>query len=120
MSTKTLFPQSLEELIHHEDFMPFGSNSDDWLSDPERMARITDAAEQGSDGSTHYEVITDWREFLSLAAGNEARLIWDKFDGDELEQAERELEAIVDSISREIDDCEAWHDKNGSLHEQIG
>ncbi len=39
----------------------FGEN-DDWIHDPERMQRCYDAAENGSDGSTHQEIINDWRK----------------------------------------------------------
>jgi hypothetical protein len=31
-----------------------------------------------------------------------------------------EKEKLRDSISNEIDDCEKWHEENGSLHKQIG
>lgn len=32
------------------------------LNDPDRAERCHDAAEYGSDGSTHREIINDWRE----------------------------------------------------------
>lgn len=106
------FPTTLSELYSHPDFQPFGSTSDDWINDPERMERCNDAAENGSDGSTHAEVIQDWREFLS----NLERDTRHTLEDDEQEQ----LEALVESITAEIDACEAYHESAGTLHSEIG
>ena len=106
------FPTTLSELYSHTDFQPFGSTSDDWINDPERMERCNDAAENGIDGSTHAEVIQDWREFLS----NLERDTLHTLEDDEQEQ----LEALVESITAEIDACEAYHESAGTLHNEIG
>lgn len=107
------FPTSLRELINHPDFTPFGSSSDDWIADQDRMVRCHDAAEHGCEGSTHAEIIHDWREFLS-------NLRRDAIRACETDEQEQELEALVVALDAEIDSCEAWHDENGSLHEEIG
>ena len=108
------FPSTLEDLIQHEDFTPFGSSSDDWLCDPERMARCYEAAGDGGDGSTHYEHITAWREFLSrLRSEASSAAMWH-------DRVSAEIERRCAAIDTEIDACEKWHEKNGSLHDEIG
>ena len=87
--------------------------NDLFISDPERANRIWEAAENGCDGSTHYEHIQDWRDFLSLYREYEPGF-------DERGRDYRLCPGIIDSITDEIDACEAWHDANGSLHEEIG
>lgn len=100
--------KTLAELYSHPNFHPFPQSSDEWINDPERMQRCHEAAGDGCEGSTHAEIIQDWREFLnSLTVMDEYR------DGD-LTQDE------FDAIDAEIDACEAWHEKNGSLNEQVG
>lgn len=69
------------------------------LSDPDRFDRIMEAAEEGCDGSTHYEIISDWRDALTNAPISEC---------------------AKEKIIREIDACEDWHEKNGSLFDAIG
>jgi hypothetical protein len=108
------FPELLSDLYNHPDFLPFGSEIGDWQKDAERMARCHDAAEDGCDGSTHAEVMQDWREFLnrleSEATGNT----------DWHPRVAAEIERRANAIREEIEDCRAWHEKNGSLHEATG
>lgn len=116
MKTKTAleFPCTLRELYSHPDFQPFGSSSDDWLHDPERMERCNDAAENGADGSTHAEALEDWREFLARLEDDARRkAMWH-------ERVIAEIERRAESIRAEIDACEAWHRENGSLEKEIG
>jgi len=101
-------PQTLKELYNHADFRPFGSSSDDGITDPDRAERCHEAAEHGCDGSTHYEIMQDWRDFLS-------DLFRDYRRGNEI--TDDELDAIEESISAEIDACEAYHEDRGTLHE---
>jgi len=69
----------------------------------DRCDRIYNGAEHGAEGSTHGEIITDWRE------------AFDCF------QRDSDLpEKLAEAIEKEIDDCEAWHDKNKSLETQLG
>ena len=69
------------------------------LSDPERFDRIYEAAEDGGEGSTHREIIQDWRDALRYAPVSDT---------------------VKDKIEAEIDECEDWHIKNGSIDEVIG
>jgi hypothetical protein len=89
----------LTDLYAHPDYLAFGSTEDQMREDPDRAERCLRAASYGAEGSTHYEVISDWREFL------------DKL---------RLPEKVRARITEEIDQCEAWHENNGSLHDQIG
>lgn len=107
------FPTTLEELYNHPDFLPFGSSSDDWISSPSRMQRCHNAAEHGADGSTHAEVIGDWRDFLICLEHRATR-------GMHHPRVEAEIERRASAIRAEIDACEEWHASAGSLHEEIG
>lgn len=71
--------------------------NDLFISDPERAARRHDAAEYGADGSTHAEVIEDWKEFCNQLP-----------------------ERCADKLHKLIDDVERWHDENGSLYTELG
>lgn len=64
------------------------------LSDPDRFDRIIEAAEDGCDGSTHGEIIQDWRDALRSS---------------DLNACTQKL------IERDIDACEKWHIDNGSI-----
>ena len=108
------FPRTLQELYSHPDFLPFGSSSDDWLSDPDRMERCHDAAEHGAEGSTHAEIMGDWREFLARLEDEANRKAWAH------DRVSAEIERRVAAITAEIDACEAWHEANGSLEEMVG
>jgi hypothetical protein len=108
------FPKSLREIIEHPNFRPFGSSSDDWIDNPERMERCHDAAEDGCDGSTHAEVMQDWREFLErLEREANRKTLWH-------DRVMSEVERRANAIREEIDKCEAWHEKAGSLNEMVG
>lgn len=64
------------------------------LDDPERFDRCQAAAEDGSDGSTHREIISDWRRALQASSfGPITRMI----------------------LSFRIDEVEQWHEQNGSI-----
>ena len=108
------FPRTLSDLYSHPDFLPFGSSSDDWLHDPERMERCWDAAVMGADGSTHREIMGDWREFLERLNDEASRKVW------QLDRVSAEIERRVAAIHAEIDACEAWHVEHGSIDEQSG
>ena len=116
MKTKNAikFPRTLRELYSHPDFVPFGSSSDEWLYNPDRMERCHEAAERGAEGSTHREVMEDWREFLGRLEREALYKAWAS------DCVMAEIESRAKSIREEIDACEAWHEKNGSLDEQVG
>ena len=87
-----------------------------FITDPDRAQRIHDAAEDGCDGSTHYEVIEDWREFAELL--RRELLHQASSEGDE--ESEAEIESNFDLLTAEIDACESFHRRQKTLHEQIG
>lgn len=105
---------NLNSMLRSRAFESFQSDllrNDLFLSDPERAERIHEYAESGSDGSTHAERIDDWREFLRSLKVIDAEF---PDDGGDISQD------VYDAIESEIDDCEQWHEKNGSLHQIIG
>ena len=118
---KAQFPESLSDLCNHPDFQPFPQSSDDWFNDPDRMERCHEAAEHGADGSTHAEVIQDWRDFLATLESEHRRELenQDK-EENEIEADLATFEETLERITDEIDSCEAWHENAGSLHSQIG
>ena len=85
------------------------------LNDTERFNRIYEAAENGSEGSTHYEIIHDWLDCLNTMD------CIDPEDNNGVSDIENGIiqEKDYDTIYQEIVDCENWHEKNGSLHEQL-
>jgi len=105
------FPSTVDALLNHPQWDGFiGSKlgNDLFINDPERAERIHDAAEHGCDGSTHYEIIEDWREFADMLFRS---LSWDDRD---------DAEPLRDALDSAINECESWHEKNGTLHESIG
>lgn len=105
------FPKTINDMLNHPQYDSFicsklGNNL--FINDPERAERIHDAAENGSDGSTHYEAMEDWREFADMLFRSLSC------------EAREEVEPSYDALLADIDECEAWHEKNGSLHEMIG
>jgi hypothetical protein len=75
----------------------------------ERYERCATAVEHGADGSTHYEVIQDWREAFSGWIRDRRRGRRSAFP--------TRFEAAV--LAR-FDATEAWHERHGSLHQEIG
>jgi hypothetical protein len=115
------FPATLGDLYGHQDFIPFPRSSDEWINDPDRMERCHNAAEHGGEGSTHAEVIQDWRDFLeTLTRGATRTLEGLDMESEEIDALLETLETVTESITDEIDACEAWHEKAGSLHAEIG
>ena len=111
MKTQHAFPKTINDLLAHpkwDGFIGSKLGNDLFINDPERAERIHDHAEDGCDGSTHAEHMEDWREFAEMLFRS---LSWDERE---------EVEHIHDALLVEIDECEAWHEKNGSLHEVIG
>lgn len=106
------FPRNLGSLLRHPDYRNFGDTSDDWINDPERMARCDNAAEHGEDGSTHAERLQDMRDNLRV-------MVRDTGHGTS-DRTQEKLDSLAEAIGAEIDACEAWHEANGTLHECIG
>lgn len=73
--------------------------NDLFINDPERAARIHEYAKEGLDGSTHDEVIQDWRDYI----------------------ADADLpDAVKESLMAEVDAAEQWYIDNGSITNVIG
>jgi hypothetical protein len=84
----------------------WGDSSDDFINDPDRAERCHDAAEYGSDGSTHREIINDWRESFTNWVRDEHR---NHNDG-----------LFVDAVNAYFDGVEEYHTKAGTIDEQLG
>ena len=105
---------SLDDLTRSREFDDFRADlmgNDLFINDPERADRIHEASENGADGSFHAEVIQDFRDFLNTLS---------IIDPEDDQPAGDITEEVYDSIVAEIDACEAWHEKNGSLWQEVG
>jgi len=96
------------------------------IEDPERAFWIADAAEQGEDGSTHAGHLADWREWTpawveTYVEGLERQFVASnpELAGFTTEAFEVLQELLLEQIGEEIDELEAWHEANGSLHEGL-
>jgi len=106
--------KNLDDLIRSDGFQAFDSDrrgNQMFLDDPKRAKRCYDAAEFGSDGSTHREIIQDWRDYLGTL-----RVIDPEFP----EENGDISEAICNTIISEIDACETWHIEHGTIDQQLG
>ena len=94
-------PETLREMYESKGFQSFIESklgNGLFARDPERAKRIADAAERGEDGSTHREVIEDWRDYLFSL-----RIV------DDTNNTVGITREAYDNIAREIDDCERHH-----------
>ena len=89
----------------------------DFINEPERAERCCTAAEFGADGKTHAEVIEDWREafhnFIHYDIG------YVKCPFRTRRNAFRSLDRFEDAVFDHFNAVEKWHDKNGSLWQEI-
>jgi hypothetical protein len=107
---------NLDEMIRSRGYERFISDrlgNGLFLSNPERADRLYDDAENGSDGSLHSEIIQDWRDYLDTLS------IFDP-DCDEVKKDSQLTQEEYNSILADINDCEAWHERNGSLYQEVG
>lgn len=75
-------------------------------ANPRRAERCWAAQEEGCDGSTHREIIADWRKAFR----------WERRCLDNGKPHDR-FESAVEAY---FDDVEAWHEKNGTLFQEVG
>jgi len=73
--------------------------NDLFINDPQRAARLHEYSAEGLNGSTHDEVIQDWRDYIADA---------------DLPESDK------DSLLTEVDAAEQWHIDNGSITNVIG
>lgn len=103
----------------------------DFINEPDRAARCHEAAADGCDGSYHYEVIDDFREFGQMLLKEAWQLITTELcdldvDTDETQynmiyaQAELEFEECEKAFEADVVRCEEWHIKNGTYEQQAG
>lgn len=108
--------KTLEELYNSQGFASFRDSiygNDGFINDPDRAERIAEAAEHGCDGSTHQEVLGDWRDYLNTLK------VFDPDYDDPEDRDDFDLdEETYEKILAEINACEDWHEKNSSLHNQ--
>ncbi len=93
---------TIPEMLQSRDFQAFQESAlgnDLWFENPERAQRLHEYSENGSDGSTHAEMIKDWRDYLSRFR-------------------EEEDESILTSLHERIDRLELM--LGHRLHEVIG
>ena len=83
----------------------------DFFNEPDRANRCYEAAEFGADGKTHAEVIEDWREAFQN---------WVRYGRDTRNSMSYGYERFEAAVEAHFDAVEAWHEKNGSLWEEIG
>lgn len=108
---------SVNDFLHSQQWQYFDSDlrgDDFYLSDPDRAKRCDEASEYGTDGSTHAEIIEDWRAFLS-----NLKIFDPEFDDIE-DIAEYDItQAQYDAISADIDRCEQWHIEHKTIDQQL-
>jgi len=75
----------------------------DFVNEPDRYGRCTEAAGEGADGKTHAEVIEDWRESFSN---------WVRYGR---QQSHGDYPRFEAAVNAHFDRVEEWHEKNGSL-----
>ena len=86
----------------------------DFINEPERAGRVADAAVDGADGRTHAEVIEDWREAFGAMMRDRERANWRRKNSPYLP------ERFVVAVEAHFDEVEAWHERNGSLWQELG
>ena len=93
---------NLNDMLQSNEYMAWHSDRMNNLThtSPDRSGRCMDFSEQGADGSFHAEIMNDWQNYLEVNANI----------------SERDYH----EISIEIQDCWDWHDKEGSLYDEVG
>ena len=81
----------------------FWGSEDMWLYDPERAERCAKAVEFGCNGSTHQEVIKDQKIALEICL--------------DVKDVQR---SVYGDLMLELDIIESWHEKAGTLFNEIG
>jgi len=123
LSSKQRIERFIDWFIRSDYVSNWTSEKDsDFINEPKRAERCYSAAEFGADGKTHAEVIEDWREafihLLRYGWGNDWIMRSCPFKIHD--NGFRTLDRFETAVNEYFDSIEAWHDKNGSLHNQIG
>lgn len=112
---------TLGDMIRSKEWMYYEASVTDFqsliLSDPDRANRMAEGSSDegnGCDSSTHAEHLQDERDFLKMLK------VFDP-DFDEEDDGDFDItKAQEEAISKEIDECEAYHEKQGTLNQEIG
>jgi len=122
------FPVTANELIDFDkqEFYNWQGNklgNDLFINDPDRAERIHDAAEYGADGSTHSENIDDIREYAAELKHEFASKLFrnsDELSDKQYLAVDNALEKRYDRLEQDLLRIELWHEKNGTLYQQVG
>ena len=126
--------ESIDDFLHNSDtsnaFYEWQSEkSSDFINEPERAARCHEAAADGCDGSYHWEVIEDFREFGRELLKEAWKLIDNELqeqDTDEIEfhvaatDVQEMFEECEKAFEADCDRCEKWHIDHGTYDQQGG
>ena len=87
----------------------------------ERYSRVYDAAENGADGSTHAENISDFQDYCDNYFSEINRAAWRlDLDSQGADSLQDEIDGAQEAVEADIQALWQWHDKNGSLYQQVG
>ncbi len=107
---RTAIKTLVDEYIR-SDYALYDPSSDFSRSGRDRVSRCYDAAENGADGSTHREIIEDWRG--GLRQWIEDRRQNTRLFAEYPYRVESAMLAYFDAV-------EDWHEKNGSIDQEVG
>lgn len=102
-SSRKRIKRSFESMLRSPGLAEFQSERrDDFINASDRAGRCYDAAVNGDDGSTHAEVIEDWRDYLyTVLCG-------------------RDPERFSKAMEAEIELVELYHVFHGTINNQVG
>lgn len=96
-------------------------NEADFFNNPERAERVANAAEYGANGSTHAEIIDDWRNAFKTWVKYDRRVMDIECKTRTYHYHNHEYpERFADAVLAHFDSVEQWHERNGSLWQEIG
>jgi hypothetical protein len=116
-------PDCLDDVLHrnntwsNEFYAWSAGNCNDFINSSDRASRCHEAAQYGSDGSTHEEHIEDFREYGKDLFRRLRHSISEQLDDDQV--ASDAFDACEESYLKGCDECEEWHHQNGSLKQQL-
>jgi hypothetical protein len=88
-----------------------GERRNDFIDYPKRADRCAEAVENGADGSTHAEIIDDWRAMFKIWLRDRTR---------KGEHSFHSHDRFEDGVNVRIDACEKWHEEHGTLEQEVG
>ena len=98
-----------------------GEKSSDFVNEPERAARCHDAAADGCDGSFHWEVIEDFREFghdLLRESERSLGVVLDRGRVEDVSTDEIQVNECLTAFDADIESLVKFHQEAGSYEKQ--